>query len=402
MIVYQNFEWDLREAAANLASYGVSFKEAATVFAAENVAVTEDLDSDQLYARGPSSRGRTLIVLHTRGARIRILGAMVQQAEATTSADAATDRADRKEEDRPSGSEIALADAASTASTGAAVAQELEAPRLVSDANAAIGIASDAGPLAAAVAREPIEDVGARPANAQAASLGVGTGAERAHEEGSGRRRRRRRRRGGSPEAVATGAPEQAAEVEAHEAPSEEATGPAAAAETRAIAAAETRAAASEAATEPDVPATERDVPATEPRAAAAKKAPAPDAALRRGRPRRVPREDTTPPLAPAPSAPVAAAAPSSRSLGSGLTADEYEVYWAAYSAAREGAKGQGKSLKEAQRIGREAGERAVVAPRAPATASARVTVTASAVVAAPKPARKQALSWRAAARAVK
>lgn len=397
MIVYQNFEWDLREAAANLASYGVSFKEAATVFAAENVAVTEDLDSDQLYARGPSSRGRTLIVLHTRGARIRILGAMVQQAEATTSADAATDRADRKEEDRPSGSEIALADAASTASTGAAVAQELEAPRLVSDANAAIGIASDAGPLAAAVAREPIEDVGARPANAQAASLGVGTGAERAHEEGSGRRRRRRRRRGGSPEAVATGAPEQAAEVEAHEAPSEEATGPAAAAETRAIAAAETRAAASEAATEPDVP-------ATEPRAAAAKKAPAPDAALRRGRPRRVPREDTTPPLAPAPSAPVAAAAPSSRSLGSGLTADEYEVYWAAYSAAREGAKGQGKSLKEAQRIGREAGERAVVAPRAPATASARVTVTAtaSAVVAAPKPARKQALSWRAAARAVK
>ncbi len=78
MIVYQNFEWDFREAAANLATYGVTFKEASTVFGAENVALSEDLDSDQVFASGTSARGRVLVVAHRRGARIRILGAMVQ------------------------------------------------------------------------------------------------------------------------------------------------------------------------------------------------------------------------------------------------------------------------------------------------------------------------------------
>ena len=82
MIVYQNFEWDFREAAENLAIYGVPFREAATVFTAEDVAITEDVASHQLFARGSSWRGRVLVVQHTRGVRIRILRAMVQQGEA--------------------------------------------------------------------------------------------------------------------------------------------------------------------------------------------------------------------------------------------------------------------------------------------------------------------------------
>jgi uncharacterized DUF497 family protein len=75
LLVYQDFEWDLREAAASVASHGVSFREAATVFADDNVAISEDPAPGHLRALGLSSRGRMLAVVHKRGHRIRILGA---------------------------------------------------------------------------------------------------------------------------------------------------------------------------------------------------------------------------------------------------------------------------------------------------------------------------------------
>lgn len=75
MIVYNNFEWDVRESAACLAKHGVSFKEASTVFADDGVEISEDPASGKLRAVGQSSRGRKLVVLHQRGARLRILGA---------------------------------------------------------------------------------------------------------------------------------------------------------------------------------------------------------------------------------------------------------------------------------------------------------------------------------------
>ena len=74
MIVYRNFDGDVRQATAGLAAYGVTFKEATTVFAAEDLTVTEDPASGILRAIGTSARGRKLAVLHQRGLRIRILG----------------------------------------------------------------------------------------------------------------------------------------------------------------------------------------------------------------------------------------------------------------------------------------------------------------------------------------
>lgn len=81
MIVYGHFEWDIREAAKNLATHGVSFKEATTVFADENCTVSGDAGSP-LQAIGVSQRGRPLVVLHQRGSRVRILGAELYVPEA--------------------------------------------------------------------------------------------------------------------------------------------------------------------------------------------------------------------------------------------------------------------------------------------------------------------------------
>lgn len=82
MIVYSNFEWDVRQAAACLATSGVTFKEASTVFAGDDVAISEDSTPGQLRAVGRSARGRVLVVLHQRGVRIRILGVMLQSSRA--------------------------------------------------------------------------------------------------------------------------------------------------------------------------------------------------------------------------------------------------------------------------------------------------------------------------------
>lgn len=82
LLVYKDFEWDLREAAAGPTTHGVSFREASTVFADENVIISEDPGSDQLRAVGVSSGGRMLVVLHRRGHRIRILGATLHTNDA--------------------------------------------------------------------------------------------------------------------------------------------------------------------------------------------------------------------------------------------------------------------------------------------------------------------------------
>ncbi|MEZ4302200.1 MAG: BrnT family toxin, partial [Polyangiaceae bacterium] len=75
MIVYNNFEWDVRCAAASLAAQGVSFKEASTVFESGDVRVVTDPASGEHCAVGLSARGRMLAVhhVHVPGPRIRIL-----------------------------------------------------------------------------------------------------------------------------------------------------------------------------------------------------------------------------------------------------------------------------------------------------------------------------------------
>jgi uncharacterized DUF497 family protein len=82
MIIYQRFEWDVREAARNLTSHGVGFKEASTILSDETHTVVPEGGS-RLLAVGRSDRGRSLAVVHEIGQRdvgqslprIRILGA---------------------------------------------------------------------------------------------------------------------------------------------------------------------------------------------------------------------------------------------------------------------------------------------------------------------------------------
>jgi uncharacterized protein len=74
------FEWDLEKARKNLASHGVPFDEAATVFG-DSLAVTIDdpdhsHDERRLLTTGLSSRRRLIIVAHTdRLGRVRIITA---------------------------------------------------------------------------------------------------------------------------------------------------------------------------------------------------------------------------------------------------------------------------------------------------------------------------------------
>jgi uncharacterized DUF497 family protein len=63
------FAWDARKAARNLRKHGVSFEEAATVFADPDSLEWEDLEHSHLENRfkrlGISSRGRILILVYT-------------------------------------------------------------------------------------------------------------------------------------------------------------------------------------------------------------------------------------------------------------------------------------------------------------------------------------------------
>lgn len=73
-----DFSWDERKAASNLKKHGVSFDEAATVFADPlALAIEDDVDSDRTLLLGMSNRQRLLLVVHTERdeSTIRIISA---------------------------------------------------------------------------------------------------------------------------------------------------------------------------------------------------------------------------------------------------------------------------------------------------------------------------------------
>jgi uncharacterized protein len=60
-----DFSWDDRKAASNLRKHGVSFDEAATVFADPLALAIEDaVDSERTLLLGMSNRDRLLLVVH--------------------------------------------------------------------------------------------------------------------------------------------------------------------------------------------------------------------------------------------------------------------------------------------------------------------------------------------------
>ena len=73
-----DFEWDESKAAANLKKHGISFDEAASVFADPRALSFADVDHSALEDRsrtyGISRQGRLLVVVHTeRHGGIRII-----------------------------------------------------------------------------------------------------------------------------------------------------------------------------------------------------------------------------------------------------------------------------------------------------------------------------------------
>jgi uncharacterized protein len=76
-IVQGDFEWDEAKAESNLDKHGVSFAEAATVFADPHAVYLDDGGSgERMVVIGASIRDRVLYVVHVeRGARDRIISA---------------------------------------------------------------------------------------------------------------------------------------------------------------------------------------------------------------------------------------------------------------------------------------------------------------------------------------
>ena len=76
-IVEGSFEWDSAKAVANLARHGVSFAEAATVFADPFAVYLDDGSGEgRVVVIGTSLRQRVLYVVHVeRGERDRIISA---------------------------------------------------------------------------------------------------------------------------------------------------------------------------------------------------------------------------------------------------------------------------------------------------------------------------------------
>jgi uncharacterized DUF497 family protein len=75
-----NFDWDPKKAAANLRKHGVSFCEAATIFADPLSITSHDPDHSVMEHRfitvGLDQTGRVLLVSHTdRGDTVRIISA---------------------------------------------------------------------------------------------------------------------------------------------------------------------------------------------------------------------------------------------------------------------------------------------------------------------------------------
>ncbi len=74
------FEWDANKAESNLKKHGVSFEEAATVFADSKSLTIDDPEHSTTEKRyitlGRSTTDRTLVVVHTeRGENIRLISA---------------------------------------------------------------------------------------------------------------------------------------------------------------------------------------------------------------------------------------------------------------------------------------------------------------------------------------
>ena len=78
-VIFGDFEWDDRKAAANLRKHGVSFEEAITALADPRAIAAPDLAfPDRWITIGRSVLLRVLFVVHTEslpGARIRIVSA---------------------------------------------------------------------------------------------------------------------------------------------------------------------------------------------------------------------------------------------------------------------------------------------------------------------------------------
>jgi uncharacterized DUF497 family protein len=76
-VVEGDFEWDSQKATSNIVKHGVSFAEAATVFADPFAVYMEDrLDVGRMVVIGTSLRERLLFVVHVeRGERDRIISA---------------------------------------------------------------------------------------------------------------------------------------------------------------------------------------------------------------------------------------------------------------------------------------------------------------------------------------
>lgn len=76
-VVEGDFEWDSTKAASNLAKHGVSFPEAATVFADPMAVYLDDgSGTGNMVVIGTSLRERLLYVVHVaRGERDRIISA---------------------------------------------------------------------------------------------------------------------------------------------------------------------------------------------------------------------------------------------------------------------------------------------------------------------------------------
>jgi uncharacterized protein len=73
-----NFSWDERKAASNLKKHGVSFDEAATVFADPlALAIDDALEPERTLLLGMSGRQRLLLVVHLEldDSTIRIISA---------------------------------------------------------------------------------------------------------------------------------------------------------------------------------------------------------------------------------------------------------------------------------------------------------------------------------------
>lgn len=77
LVVVGGFEWDSTKAAANIASHGVTFQEAATVLGDDAAVEPADLTHpERVVTIGFSIRARLLLVVSTeRGDRIRISSA---------------------------------------------------------------------------------------------------------------------------------------------------------------------------------------------------------------------------------------------------------------------------------------------------------------------------------------